>query len=175
MFDTELLFNMSTTVVKRHKKKPALRLMERIEECEKTGQYKLDITHLELTELPLEINVVVRISQLLAYGNKLYSIPPLSNFRNLTILDLSRNKLTTLDTIRIVHLQNLTLLDVSRNMLDALPGDICRLPVLVTLICHRNKLVCIYVYIFIFISPLSLIYSPSLYIYSLIYLMILPI
>lgn len=134
---------MSTTVVKVYKNKPALRLMERIEECEKTGQYKLDISHLGLTELPLELNVVVRISQLLAYGNKFYSLPALSNFRNLTVLDISRNKLTTLDTIRIVHLQNLSLLDVSRNQLESLPDDICRLPVLCTLICHRNKLVCL--------------------------------
>ena len=129
------------TVEKRKKGKSENRLMERIDECDKNGQYKLDISHLSLPELPLEIAVVSRVTIFLAYGNNLTSLTTISNFRNLTTLDVSRNKITSLDDVKFSHLINLRVFDISRNELTALPIDICKLPVLDTLIFHRNFIV----------------------------------
>lgn len=116
-------------------------LLERIEECDKGGQHKLDISHLMLPEFPMEAAVVARISILIATKNLFDTVPPLSNFKALTTLDLSRNHITTLNGMKLSHLQSLRILDVSRNKLGNLPDDVCRLPVLEQLYVHRNQLV----------------------------------
>ena len=139
------------TVEKRRKGKHEGRLMDRIDECEKGGQYKLDISHLSLPDLPLEISVVSRVTVFLAYGNNITTISSISNFRNLTTLDVSRNKLTSLDDVKLSHLINLRVMDISRNEITSLPLDICKLPVLDTLICHRNLIVSCYMDVICFV------------------------
>lgn len=130
------------TVEKRKKGKGACNtLLERIEESEKNGQYKLDISHLSLSELPaVEISVVPRISVFLAFGNQFYQLPPLTHFRNLKTLDISRNCIRNLDDMRLSQLHHLSHLDISRNELSELPLDMFKLPVLETFLCHRNKI-----------------------------------
>jgi Leucine-rich repeat (LRR) protein len=134
---------MSTITVEKRKKGHAAttKLIERIEECEKSGQYKLDVSHLGLSELPfVEISVLPRISVLLGFGNQLVSMPPLNCFRALTTIDISRNCLTDISDMRLSQLHHLNHLDLSRNQLRELPVDLCKLPVLETLIVHRNLL-----------------------------------
>lgn len=131
------------TVEKRKKGKVAgnNKLIDRIEECERSGQYKLDVSHLGLAELPfVEISVVPRISVFLGFGNQLQTMPAVNCFRALTTLDISRNCLTDISEMRLSQMHHLSHLDLSRNQLTELPVDLCRLPVLETLIVHRNLL-----------------------------------
>jgi len=131
------------TVEKRKKGKAddANRLIDRIEECEKGGQYKLDVSHLGLSELPIvEISVVPRISIFLGFGNQLQTMPTFSCFRALTTLDISRNCLDDISDMRLSQLHHVNHLDLSRNQLRELPIDLCKMPVLETLIVHRNLL-----------------------------------
>lgn len=130
------------TVEKHKKNKNTSKLIDRITECETSGQFKLDISHLSLSELPYaEISVVSKINIFLAYGNEFYNLPPLLYFRNLTILDISRNKLVNLEEMKLSILHHLIQLDISRNKLIELPLDLCKLPVLEKLIFHRNLIV----------------------------------
>lgn len=55
-----------------------------------------------------------------------------------------QNALVSIAEYRLSGLHNLKVLDLSRNSLTALPNDLCKLPLLETLMIHRNKLVIIH-------------------------------
>jgi len=135
------LSNRQTRRVKKDGKKKSNNLLDRIEECEKFGQFDLDISHLGVSEWPPELLILPRVRNLKAHGNKLSLLPNLaSSFKQLETLNLSRNMLVTLDRIEFNLLSFLKHLDVSRNHLTSLPAVIVKLPLLTHLLCDQNKL-----------------------------------
>ena len=74
-------------------------LLDRITTCDKNGQFNVDIAQLELDEWPQELLIVAKVKTIVAFKNKLTFIPSLQDFRLLEHLDLSRNKLTSIDSI----------------------------------------------------------------------------
>ena len=74
-------------------------LLDRITTCDKNGQFNVDIAQLELDEWPQELLIVAKVKSIVAFKNKLTMIPSLQDFRLLEHLDLSRNKLTSIDSI----------------------------------------------------------------------------
>lgn len=74
-------------------------LLDRITTCDKNGQFNVDIAQLELDEWPQELLIVAKVKTIVAFKNKLTFVPSLQDFRLLEYLDLSRNKLTSIDSI----------------------------------------------------------------------------
>ena len=116
-------------------------LLDRITACDKNGQFDIDIAQLELDEWPEELLIVAKVKIIIAFKNKLTHVPSLQDFRSLEHLDLSRNCLTSVDSIEFFHLVKLKHLDISRNKIAKLPDDLTKCPVLEKLIIHRNQLV----------------------------------
>ena len=114
--------------------------MDRIEECDRAGQYELDMSHLGLNEFPQECIILPGIHHLKAHGNKFTSIPSLAVFRGLETIDLSRSCITTIGDMQISQLYNLKSLNLSRNNLKNLPDELARLVALETLLLDRNEL-----------------------------------
>lgn len=82
---------------KRGKAKSA-NILDRIEDCEEHGQFDLDVSHVGLAQWPEELMILGRVKEILAHGNKLTVVPNLAlTFKNLEVLDLSRNLLEDLD------------------------------------------------------------------------------
>lgn len=125
--------------VKHHKKVRSKNVLDRIEDCDKTGQYELDLSNLDLLEWPKETIVVPAIHILDAHGNRFTSIPTLT-FRGLEVLNLSRCQLSSIADIGFVSLHHLHRLDLSRNNIKELPADIVKLFSLDTLLLDRNQL-----------------------------------
>lgn len=115
-------------------------VLDRIEECDRSGQYELDLAHLNLSEWPRETIIVPSIHILYAYHNRFTTIPNLGMFRGLEVLDLSRCSLTNLDEVGFVAFHNLHKLNLSRNNLKTLPADIVKLFALEELLVDRNQL-----------------------------------
>ena len=134
------MLRQATGGVKAKKKERTKNLLDRIEECDKTGQYELDIAHLDLLEWPRETIIVPAIHILKAHRNMFTSLPPLAMFRSLEILDLSRCNLTSIDDVGFVAFHHLCRLNLSRNNLKELPADIVKLFALETLLVDRNQL-----------------------------------
>lgn len=125
---------------KEKKKGRSKNLLDRIEECDRSGQYELDLAHLDLLDWPMETIIVPAIHILHAYRNRFTTIPNLSTFRGLEVLDLSRCNLTNIDDIGFVAFHNLHKLNLSRNNLKTLPADIIKLFSLDILLVDRNQL-----------------------------------
>jgi Leucine-rich repeat (LRR) protein len=69
----------------------------RLKECIKEGRKHLDLSYLNLQSFPHVSNDIVKnVRYLFISGNKLSSIPDLSHFCKLEILDCSKNNLTEL-------------------------------------------------------------------------------
>lgn len=135
------LSNRQTRRVKKDGKKKSSNLLDRIEECEKFGQFDLDISHLGIVEWPPELLILPRVRNLKAHGNKLSMLPNIaSSFKQLETLNISRNHLLTLDRIEFNLLSFLKHLDISRNQLSSLPALLVKLPLLTTLLCDQNRL-----------------------------------
>jgi Leucine rich repeat len=115
-------------------------VLDRITTSDKNGQFDVDIAQLELDEWPQELVIVAKVKIIVAFKNKFTHIPTLQDFRSLEHLDLSRNRLTSIDSVEFIHLVKLKHLDVSRNRIERLPDDLTKCPVLERLIVHRNRL-----------------------------------
>ena len=115
-------------------------LLDRITTSDKNGQFDVDIAQLELDEWPQELVIVSKVKVIVAFKNKFTHVPTLQDFRSLEHLDLSRNRLTSIDSVEFIHLVKLKHLDVSRNRIERLPDDLTKCPVLERLIVHRNRL-----------------------------------
>lgn len=115
-------------------------VMDRIEECDRNGQYNLDLSNLHLSDFPKEAVLVGAIKYLNIHKNKIVQMPTLEAFRGLIDVDLSRNMLMDLSQVRFCALKNLKKVDLSRNALEHLPDDMTMCASLETLIIHRNIL-----------------------------------
>ncbi len=93
--------------------------LRRIEEARITGNTELDLSKLELTELPREIASLTHLIELDAYSNQLTDISGLSQLTELHSLYLSNNQLTdisvlsNLTKIEKLWLSNNQLTDIS--------------------------------------------------------------
>jgi internalin A len=90
--------------------------------------------------LPTEIAELKNLTVLYLSRNQLTSLPTeIAELKNLTVLYLFHNQLTSLPT-EIVELKNLTVLYLSRNQLTSLPTEIVELKNLTTLGLSGNPL-----------------------------------
>jgi internalin A len=137
--------------------------LERIEEAEASGTKVLNLSNMNLAELPPEIGNLSVLEDLSLYGNSLSSLPPeignllslkelyldvnqlqslppeIGRLRNLTRLFIAHNKLTSLPP-EIGNLQNLDTLWLSGNLLQSLPSEISHLSRLHAMILADNQL-----------------------------------
>ena len=126
---------------KEKKEKRVTSLLDRIEECDRWGQLDLDISHLGLSEWPPELLILPNVRNIKAHKNNLVNIPDLSKtFRQLEILNLSRNKIVQLNTIQFSHFVILKTVDISRNELQEIPLEITKVALLSSLYVQQNKI-----------------------------------
>lgn len=84
----------------------------------------LHIDHNELTELPNQIDELLRLTELIVNNNKLATLTPaLANLQLLSNLDLSCNALTNIPT-EIFKLSRLTHLSLRSNQLVSVPPEV---------------------------------------------------
>lgn len=116
-------------------------IMDRFAACEKGGKSELDVSQLGLTDWPSETAIFPAIRRLHAFNNQFKALPALGEkFRSLSYLDISRNLLTDLASVKFSTLTGLKHLDISRNFLTHLPADIVKLSSLESLCLHRNRI-----------------------------------
>ena len=129
---------------------PESKVIQIIEQAARDGVEELDISGMELTQLPAEIGKLSKLKKLILgkwdeensewVGNSLSSLPPeIVQLTNLTTLHLEANQLSSLPP-EIVQLTNLTTLHLSYNKLSSLPPEIGQLTNLTTLHLNLNKL-----------------------------------
>ena len=112
-----------------------------IELFECTYLRELDISFNQLTSLPSEIGSLDNLRELNVSDNQLASLPSeIGNLGNLQQLDVSDNQLTSLPN-KIGNLANLQQLDVSDNQLTSLPNEIGSLGNLQELNVSDNQLI----------------------------------
>ena len=132
-------FHEAEPGILKHKDKPH-KIMDRYENCDRGGQYELDISCLNLKEWPAQVVVFPNIRILKAYQNLITEVPSMEVFKNIEVLNLASNKLNNLDQLDFSFFKTLKVLDLSRNEFVTLPFDIIKLPLLEKLVIHRNKL-----------------------------------
>lgn len=134
-------------------------VLDCVSECDRGGQFELDISNMNLTEFPQEAVLVSAIRHLKGHKNQFLTLPTLDNFRALIDLNLSRNQLIDISQVKFGSLINLKRMDLSRNCLEEIPDLISKcsqlevklfLPPLIlschveilfqVLMVHRNKL-----------------------------------
>jgi internalin A len=112
---------------------------ERIEAAAKSGAEALDLSRIEITNLPESIGESPQLRQLDLSGNQLSSLPEsIGRLAHLQQLDLSGNQLIALPE-SIGRLRQLRLLFVSENDLVHLPEELQQLSNLERLDLHQNK------------------------------------
>jgi internalin A len=113
---------------------------ERIQAALKTGAVELDLSGLDLTEVPEEIAHLTKLRMLDLSYNELTSLPDvIAQLTNLQALDIDNNQLTSLPDA-IAQLTNLQRLDLSDNQLMNLPDAIGQLANLQALTLSNNQL-----------------------------------
>jgi hypothetical protein len=115
--------------------------LRRIEAARVSGQIELDLTELELTELPPEIRQLTALQVLYVFHNNLTHLPPeIGQLTALQRLYLYSNQLSSLP-LEIGQLAHLQLLDLSYNQLSALPSEFGQLTHLQSLSLNNNQLI----------------------------------
>ena len=92
---------------KKPKKEKGLNVMDRIEECDRAGQYELDLSHLKLKDWPQETVILPAIHICKGYGNLFTEIPSFAVFRGLEYIDVSRCNIETIESMQVSELFNL--------------------------------------------------------------------
>lgn len=115
-------------------------MLDRLEECDRGGQFELDLTGLKLPVWPAETIIVPNIAVLKANGNKFKTLPTLEGFRGLDSIFVMNNLISDLNDTKLSSLHRLKHLNLSRNQLDFIPAEITDLPLLQTLEMGRNKI-----------------------------------
>jgi len=112
----------------------------RIQEALTTGATKLDLSGLQLTEVPPELGQLSHVTALDLSQNQLTSVPPeLGQLSNLTMLDLYQNQLTSVPP-ELGQLSNLTELYLDQNQLTSVPPELGQLSTLTVLYLTQNRL-----------------------------------
>ena len=113
---------------------------EEIRRARELQATSLELSHNELTELPLELVQLSSLQELGLAHNELTSLPAeLARLSSLRQLDVSGNELTALPP-EIVRLSGLRRLDLSHNGLTSLPAELGRLSSLRELDLAYNEL-----------------------------------
>ncbi|WP_445633307.1 hypothetical protein NSTC745_04956 [Nostoc sp. DSM 114161] len=113
---------------------------QRIEKAQREGAIELDLSGLELTEVPEAIASLTQLQTLNLTRNQLTALPEaIASLTQLQQLDLSRNQLTALPEA-IASLTQLQVLDLCFNQLTQLPEAIASLTQLQVLYLSRNQL-----------------------------------
>ena len=115
-------------------------MLDRLEECDRGGQFELDLNGLKLSGWPEETIIVPNIAVLKANGNCFKTMPSLEGFRGLDTISLMNNQIIHLNDMKLASLHRLKHLNLSRNEMEAIPEEICDLPLLVSLDLGRNKI-----------------------------------
>ncbi len=111
--------------------------LERIREAKRSNSSWLDLSRLELTEIPSEISTLTQLTNLDLQKNRLTEIKSLEQLTLLTELDLSENKLVEIKGLE--QLTQLINLSLSRNQLTEVKG-LERLTRLIKLYLYSNCL-----------------------------------
>ena len=93
---------------------------KRIQEAQKSNASYLDLSKLELTEIPKEISKLTQLTDLNLSYNQLTNIKGIENLTHLTNLNLGGNQFTAINDIE--KLTQLTNLDLSFNQLTIIKG-----------------------------------------------------
>ena len=134
-YDSELSQNNITNT-----NTPYYKALQLIEQAAKEEALELDLSGMELTELPAEIGQLISLTELFLFENSLSSLPPeIGQLTNLTCLSLFENSLSSL-LPEIGQLTNLTELDFRENSLSILPPEIGQLTNLAYLSFDNNSL-----------------------------------
>jgi len=130
-----------TTVKKKSKKsEKSGNILDRVDECiGKTNAALLDISELEMTEIPPETFRLHQVRTLLAFKNPIQGLHNLCYFENLEVLDISRCSLENLDDMGLNTSRFLKKLDISRNNLKSI-RVLSSMPFLEEILASRNKL-----------------------------------
>ncbi|ACC84786.1 leucine-rich repeat protein [Nostoc punctiforme] len=113
---------------------------QRIEKARQEGAIELDLSKIELTEIPEAIASLTQLQQLDLSRNQVTQLPEaIASLTQLQTLDLSNNKLTQLPEA-IASLARLQRLDLSNNQLTELPEAIASLAQLQELNLRNNQL-----------------------------------
>jgi len=100
----------------------------------------LDLSHLDLTEIPQEVFSFTNLEELRLENNKITSVPPqIAKLEKLQRLVLSQNKLTTLP-VEIGKLRNLSELYLINNNIDQIPSELADCTELVSVWFDNNRL-----------------------------------
>jgi GTPase SAR1 family protein len=122
------------------KDKPYLKAKQKIANALRSGATELDLSGMQLTELPESIGQLTQLTSLNLSFNQLTALPDsLSQLTQLTSLDLSYNQLTALPDW-LSQLTQLTSLYLSFNQLTALPDSLGQLTQLTKLNLSHNRL-----------------------------------
>ncbi|ABK42986.1 small GTP-binding protein [Magnetococcus marinus MC-1] len=115
-------------------------LLSKLALARQQGLKALDLSSLELTELPDEIGLCSNLESLDLSDNRLTTLPvALGHLDRLQLLDLRDNQLTDLPE-NLVKLQRLAFLRLGNNHLSKLPNVVCRLSGLRRLVLRGNRL-----------------------------------
>ena len=128
---------------------PYNKALQKIAQAERDGATELDLSGMELTELPAEIGKLTQLTKLnlgIRFGetgisyNKLTSLPAeIGQLTNLLVLNLDTNSLSSLPA-EIAQLTNLSVLHLDTNSLSSLPAEIAQLTNLSVLHLDTNSL-----------------------------------
>ena len=105
--------------------------------CKKLSNFYLDNNLLK--ELPIEIIGLVQLRSFSVKGNQLLKLPSLGKMTNLSEIDCSNNKLTSLPT-DIGDLTSLESIDFSNNKLTALPSSLVKMEYLMKIHFENNEI-----------------------------------
>ncbi len=92
----------------------------RIDECKKNKNSELDLSDLELSEIPREIGKLYWLEKLKFFNTQLSRIEGLENLRNLTYLGLGSTQLSKIEGLD--NLKNLTYLGLGSTRLSKIEG-----------------------------------------------------
>ena len=114
--------------------------LRRIQAAEESGATELNISGLELTELPPALSQLTALTTLYLGNNQLTALPPeLFQLTALTTLGLGGNQLTAIPP-ELGQLTELTTLYLGGNQLTAIPPELFQLTALTTLYLGNNQL-----------------------------------
>lgn len=121
-------------------KNPAQALRERLFNCQRSRQHTLNLSNLELTDMPPDISKFGNLKVLNASKNQFVELYPMAKFRLLEELHMNRNFIRSVENAMFSNHPELRVLDLSRNEIIFIPETISKLPLLEVLNLSYNKI-----------------------------------